>query len=257
MRELQILIVEDDFLIAQNMIEELNTFGYQTVFHAAESKTAIEIINREKIDLALFDVMLEDSEIDGIEIAEYLKKRISIPIIFLTALGDKKTLERAMKLAPSNYLIKPHRAEQLEIAIEIALANFSKDNSPHIGKISETESGNPPIIQKGDILWVKDNRKFLRFPVADICRIESSALVSEFYTDEKKSVFSFYLKDFQAHVSHPDLRRIHRSHIINAQKIISVSSGQIILQVGEKKVELPIGGSAYKENLSDIIPPFQ
>ena len=66
------------------------------------------------------DVGLE-GEMDGIQTAEQIRAQFSIPVIYLTAFVDEKTLNRAKVTVPCGYLTKPFEENDLRIAIEVGL----------------------------------------------------------------------------------------------------------------------------------------
>ena len=121
-----ILLVDDDILIAESNKILLRKSGYETVEIACDGKTAIEIAKEKKPDLILMDVNL-NSEIDGITAAEEIQKNYDIPFIFVTAYSDTSTIERAKKVGPFGYLIKPFEKRELLVAIETSLYKHSFD----------------------------------------------------------------------------------------------------------------------------------
>ena len=116
----KILIVEDDGIIAEDISESLRRLGYErtTVVHAAES--AIRLALDLKPDLILMDIKLR-SDLDGIQTAEHIRRRIRVPVVYLTANADPEALQRAKVTEPFGYLLKPYKAQELQSTIEMAL----------------------------------------------------------------------------------------------------------------------------------------
>ncbi len=126
MREnIRILIVEDEFLAAIYLQRELTRSGYTVSQLIATGEEAIESVEQEQPDLVLMDIRLAGA-IDGIEAAREIVSRHTIPIIFMTGYSDDETRERAQRLAPAAYLIKPLHIYQVKSAIESALAAMAK-----------------------------------------------------------------------------------------------------------------------------------
>lgn len=116
----KILVVEDEFIIAENIRKCLINLGYSVPSIASSGEEAIEKASEYKPDLVLMDIMLK-GEIDGIKAAEMIRSSSHIPIIFLTAYSDEKILEKAKITEPFGYIIKPFKERELYINIEISL----------------------------------------------------------------------------------------------------------------------------------------
>ncbi len=115
-----ILIVEDELLIAKNIARKLEKIGYNICKIVSSGQEVIDLINQEKPDLILMDVAIK-GEMDGIETATIVKSKLDIPIIFLTAYANDETLDRASETGCYGYLIKPFRDKELQAAIKMAL----------------------------------------------------------------------------------------------------------------------------------------
>lgn len=116
----RILIVEDEAVIAMDMAQHLREFGYEVVGIAASGDRARELAAQCSPDLIMMDIMLRGPR-DGIETARAIRADADIPVIFLTAYGDRPTLERAKAASPHGYLLKPFRPNDLRTTIEVAL----------------------------------------------------------------------------------------------------------------------------------------
>src|ERR1700739_3345206 len=130
MSVLKIGIVEDELVIGRTILNTLDELGYQHCGPAINYTEAIEMLERDRPDLLLLDIQLSGKK-DGIDVAEKLNELYHIPFIFLTANSDGDTIERAKKVKPNAYIVKPFTREELFAAIEIAFSNFadSRDNA--------------------------------------------------------------------------------------------------------------------------------
>jgi CheY-like chemotaxis protein len=117
-----VLIVEDELIVAENLRGVLTGMGYHIVGTAGDSTEAITIAGQSRPDLILMDIVLEGSELDGIETARHINSFHEIPIVFVTAYSDDGTLERAKGIAPFAYILKPFNERELYSAIELALS---------------------------------------------------------------------------------------------------------------------------------------
>ena len=120
MPDKRILIVEDEAISVMTLEDSLHEMGYSVVGNAANASDAIKLAEEFRPDLILMDIHIK-GDMDGIETAELINSRLHIPIIYLTAHSDEKTIERATKTMPYGYLIKPFRMKEMYSTIEIAL----------------------------------------------------------------------------------------------------------------------------------------
>ncbi len=120
MTNARIMIVEDEWIAAEDTRNRLEDLGYTVSSLASTGKEAIQNAEEEKPDLVLTDIVLE-GKMDGIEVAKQIYARFGIPFIYLTAYADDKILERIKITEPFGYIVKPFTDEDLTIAIELAL----------------------------------------------------------------------------------------------------------------------------------------
>lgn len=122
----RILIVEDQLIIALDLEQILINLGYEVAGIVNTGEESVEFVRNSRPDLVLMDIMLSGS-IDGIAAAEIIHKTLDVPIIYLTAHSDEKSLERANLTGPYGYIVKPIDEKDLYTAIEIALHRFKMD----------------------------------------------------------------------------------------------------------------------------------
>lgn len=120
MTKAKIMIVEDEWIAAEDTQYKLQDLGYIVSSIASTGNEAIEKAKEDKPDLVLTDIVLE-GEMDGIELAKQLYSSFDIPFIYLTAYADDMILERIKTTEPFGYIVKPFTNEDLKIAIELAL----------------------------------------------------------------------------------------------------------------------------------------
>ncbi|HMB44668.1 MAG TPA: response regulator [Candidatus Methanoperedens sp.] len=116
----QILIVEDEIIIAEGLQRKLKKMGYDVPVIVSSGEETIKMIKENNPDLVLMDIVIH-GKMDGIETAGQIHSLFDIPVVYLTAFADEKTLERAKITEPFGYLIKPFKERELQITIEIAL----------------------------------------------------------------------------------------------------------------------------------------
>ncbi len=115
-----VLIVEDDNIVA-NLIEmRLKKLGYTVVGVTSSGKEALGLAASSSPDIIIMDINIK-GRIDGIETANRIIREFDIPIVYLTGDQDLKTFERAKATDDCEYLIKPFKDTDLSIAIELAV----------------------------------------------------------------------------------------------------------------------------------------
>lgn len=120
MKEKKILIVEDEHIVAMGIKRMIKSLGYQVTGIASTGEDAVFKAESTFPDLVLMDIMLK-GKLAGLEAAEAIKNRFSIPVIFITACSDREIREMAENIGPSGYITKPFDENDLSRAIEIAL----------------------------------------------------------------------------------------------------------------------------------------
>ena len=132
---IQVVIVEDERLVAQDIAQILKDEGYIVCAIASDGETAIKKILEFSPDLVLLDIRIK-GEIDGIDVAKFVQSFCDIPIVYLSAFSDAETLKRAQLTNPMGYVVKPFRSEQLLTTVKIALTTHSskqdKNQEPQI-----------------------------------------------------------------------------------------------------------------------------
>ena len=114
----QIIVVEDEAIVAEDLKESLIRLGYQVPAVESTGEQAIEKVDQLRPDLILMDIIL-DGDLDGIQTADIIQNRFDIPIVYLTAHADKPTLDRAKKTGPYGYILKPFNDRELLSTLEI------------------------------------------------------------------------------------------------------------------------------------------
>ncbi len=115
-----VLIVEDDEIIQHVLEWRLGSLGYAVCGKAATAEDAINLAGEKKPDVVLMDIQLKGL-IDGIEAAKVIKNRFQVPVIFLTASSKNEDLERAKKVSPDGFIVKPFTDTDIRVALKFAL----------------------------------------------------------------------------------------------------------------------------------------
>jgi two-component system response regulator LytT len=119
---LRVGVIEDEIIIANAICLALKKLNYSAVGPALNYCDACEMIQRELPDILLVDINLNDYK-DGVDLAEFVNHHFEIPIIFLSANADEKTIERCKAVQPKSFLVKPFKPQDLFTTIEVVMFN--------------------------------------------------------------------------------------------------------------------------------------
>jgi two-component system cell cycle sensor histidine kinase/response regulator CckA len=116
----QILVVEDEGLIAADLQKRLERMGYSAPAIAHSGEEALGYARKTPFDLVLMDIRLK-GPMDGVTTAQRLKHELQMPVVYITAHADHDTVERAKLTEPFGYVIKPVADASLRSAVQIAI----------------------------------------------------------------------------------------------------------------------------------------
>jgi PAS domain S-box-containing protein len=148
---MQVLVVEDEFIIGEHICAQLVDLGYQARGPLPSGEEAVELCRREPPDMVLMDIRLGGS-LDGVDAARVISLDLHIPVIYLTAYSDDETLERAKATHPHGYLLKPSTDGHLRATLEVAYSSFLVERG-----IRESEARYRTAVEGlPDGVWVVD-----------------------------------------------------------------------------------------------------
>ena len=127
-KNIKLLIVEDELIVAENISRNLKQQGYEIVGIVSTGEEAIQEAIANHPDLVLMDIMLP-GDIDGIKAAYTIHTQLQIPIVYMTAYADNDTLEKAKHTQPYGYLVKPFKPQDVSTTIEIALQRYETEKA--------------------------------------------------------------------------------------------------------------------------------
>jgi len=180
--ETLIFIVEDDPIIGNHLHRLLVEFGYQVAGPVTRGEDAVTQVIQCHPNLILMDITLE-GEMDGIQAAEKIRSLYDVPIVYLTAYTDQKTLQRAKITDPFGYLIKPFDERGLQTCIEMALSKHHLEN-----EIRKSEVKFRTLVENiGEGILIVDQNEVITF---------ANPAATEIFNIGKKGLTGRSLKEF-------------------------------------------------------------
>lgn len=226
MTQKTILLVEDDFLNRRLTKKVLLKAGYQ-VLESKNAKEALEIINVEKIDLAILDINLGEDKEEGITLGQQIQDSYSIPFIYLTAYANIPTLTLATATKPYSYLTKPFKDIDLIASIEIAIGKATQIKEKAISSIN-----------------VKYQDHFVDLSLNTIDYIESKGNYLLCHSENKAYKYRSTIKQILEMATTVTFIQTHRGFLVNKNKIEKYNAKNVL--INQRSIAI---SRHYKKNL--------
>jgi len=247
MAEARILVVEDEALIRKDIERSLIGLGYQVVGGTGEGEVAVQMASELRPDLVLMDIRLK-SAMNGIDAALRIRKETGIPVIFLTAYSEDRTLNEAKLAEPFGYIVKPFTEAALRSNIEVALFKGGEEQKVRTEK--ERLRGRITRPVEGDHIFIKHKGRAVRVAFNEIDHVEALKDYASFHLKDRRFVVHGTMNEFERLLPAREFMRIHRSHIVRLDRIQSIVDGEVMLESGK---QIPIGRT-YMSKLLAVIP---
>jgi DNA-binding LytR/AlgR family response regulator len=236
---MKIVLLEDEIIVASDIKSRLGSMGYKDVEIHDNGIDFLTHIDEHGADLCIVDINI-NGDINGIETVTRMQSKIQIPIIYLTAQGDKATFEQAKSTKPSAYLLKPYNQFELQTTIELAIEQFEE-------QLEEKEEDRTLSIVE-DKVFIKHNGRYDRINVNDILYLEAFGNYTEINTSDKKYTIVSQLGKLEVSLADSYMFRCHRSYILNLNKVDGFDDSCAFI---EKKL-IPISKGQRSEFMSRL-----
>jgi len=215
MEKINLLIVEDKPLIAEAIASKLKKHDINVVGIYPTGEEALDSLEQTMPDIVLMDIQLA-GKLDGVTTAKMINDSYELPIIYLSDHVDDATVQRAAKTFPANYLAKPFNESDLVRAINIAFTNFAAS-----GKARKSILDNH--------IFVRVDNAHIKLGYDEIIYLEADGAYCNVVTQSKTYVQSISMNHVLERIRHKDFVRVHRSYVINANKITKIDGNTITL----------------------------
>jgi CheY-like chemotaxis protein len=185
-----VLVVEDEVVISMDIMRMLESMHYHPLCAVNNGDDAISKAHEFLPDLVLMDIEIPGS-VDGIGAAQIIREELDIPVIFVTAYGDDAVIEKAKRVNPYGYVLKPIRERELKISLDIALSRKSTE-------LRERKSGMPALLARMGDNPAETNSAYTSLP--DIRTLFLKGFFLEIVlllysnTEVKEQVFSSFIE---------------------------------------------------------------
>ena len=220
MEKIKVLVVEDKALVAEDIVARLRNHGMDIVGSCDTGEEAVAYAKDKHPDLILMDIELA-GDMDGIAATQAIHKVEDIPVIYLSDYTDDKMVERAKKTMPAGYLSKPFNEAELVRAIDIAFYNATHKRKPERG-----------LLLNDRVFLRTENQSYIKLSLEEIIYLKASRSYCDVVTAEKIHVISNNMGNVNEQINSKDFVKVHRSHIINVNKITAINGN--VIELGEQ-----------------------
>jgi DNA-binding LytR/AlgR family response regulator len=239
---MDILIVEDEKIVAIHLQEVLKEFGYLADDVARTYEDAISLLQKKVFHLVILDINLQGHQ-TGIDVAEFIQDNLKVPFIFLSSHQDMAIVNAALKTSPNAFLPKPFDKVTIYSALKLAFKSFREESKEY----SSLPDGPESTVIK-DALFIKEKQMFTKILLADILYIRSDDNYLELHTTTKKFTIRETLKNILGQLPQNSFFKVHKSFIINLNAITGINYAHVMID----KIEIPITADNRIELLSRI-----
>lgn len=231
MNSINVLIVEDELLIAETIKLYIEERNHHVLDIAISYDEAVRLIEEKKPDIALLDIRLY-GEKSGIDVARYIQERnLSIPYIIVSSQYDQDYIEKATRVGARGYITKPISKETLWSSLELAV--LKSEHVKHDKYIDLKISHGLQRVKLSEILYIKSDHVYVEVVGASF-----------------KYYGRYSLGEMLTLINHPQFIQCHRSYIINLDKVQRYSSSKVWIGDSQLPVSLKYK-SAIKAKLQE------
>jgi two-component system, LytTR family, response regulator len=228
---IKVALVDDNQMSAGNISSLLQNYGFMPVGPASNYLDAISLLVNERPQVVLIDLETK-GEKSGFDVADFINDEIKCPIIFLTSDTSSETLASAKRRQPAGYLVKPVQPASLLTTIEIALSNNL-------------------LTKKKDILFLQSTEGVISFELPEVCYIKADHVYCHVHSVGKEFIVRSSLTNILTTFLYNSLIRIHKSYIVNVEKISKV--GPSWIEIEEHRIPI---GKTYQKDFNTFLEKY-
>ncbi len=234
------IAIDDEPLALKKLVTYIKKIPYLEL--VAECRSAIEaqqVVDQQQVDAIFLDINMPG--LNGLDFAKSMQDHSKGPIMVFTTAYSEYAIE-GYKANAVGYLLKPYSFDEFETA-----AQKVKD----IMEIRHQSSAEVSADPNDNVIYVKSDYRIVRIDISSIRYIEAMSEYLRISCDDKEKpvIVLLSMKKIEEHLPTNTFMRIHRSYIINLDKIREVKKNHVIL---EGDASLPIGDN-YKDTFMNYL----
>jgi len=236
------VIVDDEELARQVIREFLVPHSeIEVIAECANGFDAVKVVTEAKPDLIFLDIQMP--KLDGFEVLELIDTDKAI--IFVTA-HDKYAI-RAFEVHAVDYLLKPFGAERFEAALERAKERLAGKSAPAAVTATELAAAARPPSQYLERIPVRDGTRVFIIPVSKLDYVEAQDDYVALASEGKKHLKQQTISSLEAALDPSCFLRIHRSYIVNLERVTRVEpyGKDSHVAVLKDSAQLPVSRAGY------------
>ncbi|NEV94999.1 response regulator transcription factor [Psychroflexus sp. YR1-1] len=216
MARFNVYILEDEIVTQELLKEAVQKLKFNVCGMSSDAETAFKEIKVLQPDIAILDI-----KVKGAKTGIWLGDQLKIPVIYLTAFSDTTTIKKAISTKAAGYIVKPFKANDLFIALELAV-----DKIGSVPQVIVKDRNKKIVIQGKDILYAKKEDQYLILYLKDSQKIVRSSIT-----------------DFLGKINSDSFIQVHRSYVVNLDHLTGFYAKEIIID----NISIPISKSFSKE----------
>ncbi len=236
----KILMVEDDMIVAADISIQLTKLGYEVTGINTNGEDALSAIENNRPDIILMDIILS-GKMNGIDTARIILEKFQVPVIFLTSNSDDATFQRAITAKPYAFISKPFQKSDLERTLQLALQRIAVEQE----SAPENEGPEDHVSTMDDRLFIRHKNQLVKVLLSDILYTEADRNYCKIHTEKQTYLLSVPLRNIASQLPSGSFIRVHRSYVVNLQKIDAISEYHEYLSI--QSHQIPIARRAKEE----------
>lgn len=227
-----VFIVEDNGLNRVSLETILEDNGFHIVGSYANAEEAWETLKNIHADIVLIDINLAGDK-DGIWLGSKIREHNNMAFVYLTAYGDRETIDKVKRTRPNGYLMKPYNEPTLLTTIDIAISNFVNYK------------------KTGTSIYIKDNYVRVKLVLEEINYVQSDGNYLHIFLDDRKHMIRAKLTDFLEQLPDTHFIQVHQRYVINFTRVDLVGNGFLVIA----KEEIPVSRK-YKKTVEKLLTSY-
>ncbi len=237
------LAIDDEPLALSQLKNYISKVPFLELVEACQNPiAAMKILSERQIDAIFLDINMPD--LNGLS---FVRTLMNPPLVVFTTAYSEYAIE-SYKVDAVDYLLKPFGFDDFQRAANKVLRQYELT---HAGMTTSDKGTTPkPVAEDGDIIFVKTEYKVVSINIVKIRYVEAMSEYLRIYLDDESKPITALLSMKKLEERLPQqFMRVHRSYIVNLQKIQEVARGRILM---DKDTHIPVGDS-YKDAFSDYL----